>query len=193
MAALSVGLRTVFGLQPSSLNQRIGDKCTVLTGDVNSGRRRRRKRRSPVSHLSLHVSPSTSSSLFPNPNLPPSLPQTFFCPCRLPSVFVGLIRFSTFTAAETKQEEVVPSVSSSLFQFSLFLLLPPLFLGLLSAAGLIKGCHKCLMFSHKVPAAPRGPQSCWQAGKRQLHLQANGEPQISGWWRCRETREDLFL
>lgn len=71
------------------------------------------------------------------------------------------IFLSTFTAAQAKHEEIVPSLlflliwpSSSPFSFP-----PLLFLGILLAAGLITGCHKHLMFSQKVLAAPWGPRT----------------------------------
>lgn len=67
--------------------------------------------------------------------------------------------------------------------FRSFISPPPSFspfsLSILSAAGLITGCHKWLMFSQKVLAAPRGPQLLLVGGW-QLHLQARGETHISG-------------
>lgn len=70
------------------------------------------------------------------------------------------------------------------FCFPLLLSPPPFFLGILFAAGLITGCHKCSVFSQKVLVAPSratGLPGGWQAGgKMTIALEANRETHNSG-------------
>lgn len=108
------------------------------------------------------LSPQTLVSLFPFLNS-----QTFLSCHLLPIFFTPQFASSDFPHSQLLRQnrnKWFPPSLPPLFLFSA----PPPFpprspLGLLSAAGLITGCHKCSVFSQKVLAAPGGPRSCWWA------------------------------
>lgn len=63
---------------------------------------------------------------------------------------------------------------------------PPLLLSILSAAGLITACHKCLTVAQKVPAAPREPKTWrWLEGRNMPWKTA-----FAGKWRNTHLRRE---